>query len=290
MKCLPLSLLFLITLACPYVQGQPTQGSGNSSLDLTGAAGISNYYGDLTENAHLFNQSSYAVTLGAAYNFARKLNARLDFSILKLQANDSRNKRVDLQARNLNFKSNIWDLNAGIGYDILDIQTHKFTPNIYAGFGIFHFNPYTKDRFGEKQYLQPWGTEGQGIAAYPDRKPYKLTEFEWLLGLGFKYALNSKIVLELEFRYRYATTDYIDDVSRYSYPDKTLLEQKNINLPKLTYRGDELPGGDPYPTNPGLNRGHSNRNDVFYTTQFKIAYRLKNFIPGKIKLSKKFNK
>lgn len=278
MKFLIIILLFFTCFTLPESNAQGIQDPAKSSLDLTAAAGISNYYGDLTENAHLFNQSSYALTLGTAYNFKRKFNVRADLSILQLQAKDSKNKRIDLQARNLNFKSNVWELNAGIGYDFRDIRTkYKFTPYVYAGFGIFHFNPFTTDRFGDKQYLQPLGTEGQGIAAYPDRKSYKLTEFEWLAGLGVKYVYNENIVLQFEFRYRYTNTDYIDDVSRSSYPDKALLEQKNINLPKLTYRGDELPGGAPYPTNPGLNRGYPKKNDVFYTTQLKIAYRLKNF-------------
>lgn len=278
MKSLPLKLFFLFMLSSRFSFGQLNEATPSATLDLTGAAGIANYYGDLTENAHLLNQSSYAVTFGACLNLITKFSIRADLSLLKLKADDSKNGRVDLKARNLNFKSNIWEFNLGFGYDINDIiSEYKFTPNFNVGVGVFHFNPYTTDRFGSKQFLQPLGTEGQGIAAYPDRKPYKRTEFEWLAGIGFKYAWKPRIIIQMEYRIRYTNTDYIDDVSRYGYPDKNILAQKDPNLPYLTYRGDELPGGSPYPVNSGLNRGHSNKKDVFYTTQLKIAYRLTEF-------------
>ncbi|MBK7433931.1 MAG: hypothetical protein IPI66_08535 [Chitinophagaceae bacterium] len=81
-----------------------------SKSQLTLGAGIANYYGDLTENMHLFNQSSFSLGAGLNYRIIPHLNARGDVSLLKIQAKDSRNNRVDLQNRNLSFKSFVWDL------------------------------------------------------------------------------------------------------------------------------------------------------------------------------------
>lgn len=274
MKKLNMKLFLLCMLASTLAYGQ-YYTTPSSSIAITAGAGISSYYGDLTEKVNPFTQPSYAFSLGAAYNLLDKFSIRADVSYLKLQAADSKNKRVDLKARNLNFKSNVWDVNIGVGYDVLSLnEGRRFTPNIYLGAGIVNFNSYTIDRNGEKKFLQPLGTEGQGLSAYPDRKPYKRTEFAMVMGVGLKYVISESIVLHGEFRYRYLNTDYLDDVSRSGYPDISLINGKNASLSNLTYRGDEISGGASYPANKGLNRGNPSKNDAFYTTQIRIAYRI----------------
>jgi hypothetical protein len=258
--------------------GKPPQsGRFMSKLSITGAAGIANYFGDLRENDALWKQSSFSSALGFSYRVFPHLNARVDLSCLKVRANDGKNKRADLQARNLSFKTVIWDLSLAAEYDVFNLDHYTFTPYVFAGFGAFYFNPYAIDRYGYKEFLQPLGTEGQGLAAYPDRRMYKRVECEVPFGGGVKWAVNKRLTFQLEFKYRHTNTDYIDDVSRLGYPDKTLLDARNPRTAKLTYRGDELPGGAPYPTGTGLNRGNPKgvqNNDAFYTTQFKFIYRL----------------
>lgn len=268
MKLLQFRLFFLLLLVSPFAKSQ-------SSVELTGSVGMASYYGDLVQGSPSFKQPSYAFGAGVVWNFTPHLAWVSDIGILQVKASDSKNKRADLIARNLSFKSNIWNINTVAQYNIRDITDGKmFTPYVFLGIGIFHFNPFTIDRNGKKQYLQPQGTEGQGLAAYPDRTPYKLTQLEMPFGLGFKFQVNEKISLGLEFRYHYIDTDYLDDVSM-AYPDKTILAAKDPNLPLLTYRGDELPGGASYPKGT-LSRGNPNNRDSYYTTQIKVAFRLKS--------------
>lgn len=245
----------------------------NPNFDISLNAGVSSYYGDLTENAKLFNQSSYAFNLGAVYNLNPHIAFRADLGYCEVQAADSKNKRADLRARNLSFKSNVLDFNLALEYTPIDIiNTHRLSPYIFAGVGFSHFNPYTTDRFGNKQILQPLGTEGQGLSMYPDRKPYNRTVLTVPFGGGIKYAISDQITLGFEFKYHYLNSDYLDDVSQSGYPDRAALAAKNPNLPYLTYRGDELPDGNPYPT-AGLNRGNPKNKDVYYSTQVRVIYR-----------------
>jgi len=267
MKILQFRLLSLMLLAGTFAKAQ---------VEITGSLGTASYYGDLTAKNSPFSQASYAVSGGVNYQFAPKFGWRTEITYAKVQASDSKNSRADLKARNLSFKSGIWSINTSVEYDFVDLTQHRCTPYGFLGIGLAHFNPYTKDRNGNKQFLQPQGTEGQGLSAYPDRKPYKRTEIEIPMGIGVKYAINEKIIIGLEFKYHYMDTDYLDDVSLNSYPDPALLAAKDPFLPKLTYRGDELPGGTGYPTNLNLPRGNPNNRDIYYTTEVKVAFRLKS--------------
>ena len=244
-----------------------------SKMKTTFAVGFANYYGDLTENAHWLNQSGFAISTGVSYPIIPRLNVRVDMSVMKVSAKDSKNKRVDLQARNLSFKTVIWDLSTAVEIDMFNLNKVKFTPYAFVGFGVFYFNPFTKDANGDKQFLRYLGTEGQGLAAYPDRKLYKRVEAEIPFGGGFKWACKKNVTVQLEFKYRKTNTDYIDDVSRLSYPNKALLDARNPRSATLTWRGNEV-GTGPYPTNPNLKRGNPGKNDVFYTTQFKVMLKL----------------
>ena len=276
MKTIKLLILSLILSLTSVVYGQLFQ-QRDASFDLTGALGVASYYGDLVDKSPVFRQPSFCGSVGVAYNYNPHLSVRGDFSYMQIQGSDSKNSRAALKARNLSFKSNLWDLNASIEYNAIDITgEHKFTPYAFIGIGLCHFNPYTTDRNGKKVYLQPMGTEGQGLSAYPDRTPYSTTILQIPFGAGLKYVLSDKLILGFEFKYRYVDTDYLDDVSNSSYPDKAVLSAKNPSLPQLTYRGDELPGGAPYPA-PSLNRGNPNNRDAYYSVQFKIIYRIKHY-------------
>ena len=243
-------------------------------VDFTGSLGAAHYYGDLTEDSKILSQPSFDISSGIAYYFSPKFSVKGNVSYMQVKANDSKNSRSDLKARNLNFKSNIIEVITAIEYDFINITggNHKFAPYIFTGVGIFHFSPTTVDRKGNKQKLSKLGTEGQGLPGFA--APYKTTGVVLPIGLGFKVNVQDNISLAMEFNYRVTNTDYLDDVSGPVYPDQNLLAQKNPDLPGLAYRGDELLGGKPYPGK-FLPRGNPDKKDVYYTAQFRLSYRLK---------------
>jgi hypothetical protein len=165
--------------------------------------------------------------------------------------------------RNLSFSSDIKEAYLVLDYAPLDLTTYRFTPFAYGGAVVFHFDPYTLDGNKERVYLQPLGTEGQGLAAYPDRKPYKLTQPALSFGGGFRFVVNDNLHLSLEASQRKSFTDYIDDVSK-SYVDKDkLMLARGPKAVELAYRGDELPNGLPYPPD-GDQRGTPTEMDWYY--------------------------
>ena len=236
-----------------------------SKLSITGGIGIANYVGDLIKGSTAFQQLSFSVSAGFNYSIIAHLNARFDIGFHNVQGYDSKDGGAHPE-RNLSFRSRIIEFSLAAEYTLLNMDKHKFSPYVFAGIGAFNFNPRAYYGAGGTHGLRELATEGQGLAGYPGM--YSTMAVEFPLGLGFKYAINKKIMLLGEFNYRASGTDYLDDVSTY-YPDKALLDASNPTTSKFTYRGQ-----GPYPKNPALKRGNNSNKDGYYTTQLKFAYKL----------------
>jgi hypothetical protein len=150
------------------------------------------------------------------------------------------------------------------------------------GIGMFHFNPQgsLKDANGNKTWydLHPLRTEGQGMAEYPNRPEYKLTQYNIPMGAGLKYYLSDKFNISSEVLYRKSFTDYIDDVSTtYIDPnlfDKYLSVQDAAIAKKIHDKvyGIVTPGVTRYA--PGTDRGHSVQGDAYFSFLMKFGVRL----------------
>jgi len=115
-------------------QNPPKHKGFFSKLTWNVGAGIASYYGDLTARANYFRQSSFSFSVGTTYPIIPHLNARLDLSFLKLHAEDSKNlSRADLRARNLSFKTTVWDLSAMVEYDMFNMKKHKAGLAVHFG-------------------------------------------------------------------------------------------------------------------------------------------------------------
>ena len=262
--------LVLIALSLPFFcQAQRLH------LDLY--AGVSNYQGDLQDAVFTLKKARPAFGLGATYDLTNHLAVRGSFSIAKVEGNDSDNKAgKGTELRNLNFKSNITEGNIALQYNFLDISVYGFTPYVFAGGAVYHFNPYTVlDSSGTKVYLQPLRTEGQGLSAYPDRKPYKLTQFAIPFGGGITLGLTENIEVGFELGFRKLFHDYLDDVST-NYADPTILATQISPLSAdLAFRGDELPNGITFP-GAGEQRGNPKLKDWYYITGLRFSFLLGN--------------
>ena len=74
----------------------------------------------------------------------------------------------------------------------------RFTPYITFGGSIFSYDPYAYLN-GNKYFLRTLGTEGQGTAAYPDRKPYSSMALALPFGVGLNMPLMQKLILALKW-------------------------------------------------------------------------------------------
>ncbi len=237
-------------------------------------AGPMNYFGDLQDKKFTTVGMKYNATAGISYQASPHFVTNLSFMLGKIGASDSHNGPKWVY-RNLNFQSAIFEasiVEEGDLFDITQIENayadqnpNKFTPFIFAGAGIFHFNPYTYDQSGKKVYLQPLCTEGEAT-------PYALWGLSIPFGVGVKYALSTTTVISAEFDVRKTFTDYIDDVSRFHYVDTAqLLAEHGPEAASLSYRADEIPN-TPYKFY-GY-RGNPNKKDGYYSFVIKMSFKL----------------
>ena len=136
--------------------------SAQERLHLTLFGGFSNYQGDLQEKTFTFDQSNGAFGIGVKYDVSSHISIRSSFNYGRIEGDDKWNKPI-LQARNLSFQTKILELNLLGEYNFFDLDQHRFTPYVFGGIAVFRSNPFTRDTLGNKVFLQPLSTEGQGL-------------------------------------------------------------------------------------------------------------------------------
>jgi opacity protein-like surface antigen len=263
------AVFFLLCLIAKQLPAQELDKSFSLSL-FTGAI---NYQGDLQPGSFTFSHSNFAAGLSIRKPLNRWITARAGVNYGTITAADSWNRDY-LKPRNLSFTTTIKEAYAGLELTVLDISTKKFTPYIYGGIAVFHFNPWTRDNNGTKTFLQPLSTEGQGLPQYPEQKVYQLTQLAIPFGGGVKYAVSDAFSIGLEFSQRKSFTDYIDDVSTHYVDRDVLLQAKGAKSVELAYRGGQSPVGSPqYPAH-GEQRGTPSEMDWYYffglTSEIKL--------------------
>jgi Domain of unknown function (DUF6089) len=232
--------------------------------------GISNYEGDLQNKFFTLDQSYVAFGAGGQYDLTRHLSVLANLSVGKVGASDIYNK-PSLQARNLSFQSQILEANVLGEYTLIDLSQHRFSPYAFIGIAVYHFNPYAYDTLSHKVFLQPLSTEGEGLPQYPDRRPYSLTQLAIPFGGGIKLRVTDNVVLAYEIGFRKLFTDYLDDVSTTYVDENVLLAARGPEAIEMSYRGNELKGGDPaYPVS-GTLRGGAKYKDWYYFSVIKIS-------------------
>jgi opacity protein-like surface antigen len=252
----------LLALLCPvFVHAQ-------WHVNLFG--GFSNYIGDLQSKAYTTQQAHVALGAGVQYDLTGHISLLSNVMFGKVGASDAQSGNALLRARNLSFQSNIAEWNILGEYNLMDLREHRFTPYVFAGVAIFHFNPYAYDTMNHKVYLRPLSTEGEGLAQYPGRKPYALTQFAIPFGGGIKFRITENIVLAYEIGLRKLFTDYLDDVSTTYVDQATLVAAKGPEAAEMAYRGNQLKGGAAYPVN-GTMRGNSKNKDWYYMSGLRVT-------------------
>jgi hypothetical protein len=245
-------------------------------------SGALSYQGDLQPNSFSFSQSSFFAGLYVRQPLVQRLSVKAGVNRGRLYAED-KNNRDYLKVRNLSFYTHLTEGLLALDYELLPIAQRHFTPFGYGGVTYFHYNPYTYDAAGQKVYLQPLGTEGQGLDRYPDRKFYKLSQMALAFGGGLRFLIGDAVLVGLELSQRKTFSDYLDDVSS-SYADRdALLVTRGPKAVELAFRGDELPGGGVYPKE-GSQRGTPTEMDWYYMAGLSIEIKISAFTkitPGK---------
>ena len=289
-------------LATAFFSNAQSIGTPNGKFEIGLGLGPMFFLGDLGGNigqgTYFVKDINFATTKfqkGLFVNFypAEWLGFRVAANLAKLEGADSlitdhggdESYRLN---RNLHFRTNISEAYAAIEiyptvfFEQYDGLAGKVRPYGVLGVGMFHFNPQTRyySPNGTSRWvdLQPLRIEGQGMAEYPDRPMYKLTQLEIPLGGGVKWYATDNMYLGFEILHRTTFTDYVDDVSK-DYIDPALyskyLSPENAAVARQV-QDRKLSGGanSSAPTYVGEQRGNPKRNDAFFSSIIKFGWRL----------------
>lgn len=258
-------IILLCLVALPYLaHAQRLHGD----LQL----GVAGYQGDLQAKRFTLKGAKPAIGFGLSYDLSPHFIIRGMASYLTVTGDDKNGKTAqNINPRNLNFTSRIIEGQFALEYNLFDLAERSATPYVFGGIAIFHFNPYTTDRLGDKVYLRSLATEGQGLSQYPEKKLYKNNQFAIPFGAGVKVALSEKLQVGLELGLRKLFTDYLDDVSG-TYADSAfLLAGRGPRAVAFAYRESEIHGPVSYPA-AGSIRGNAKIKDWYYTTGLRVSY------------------
>ena len=260
------AILILLILQASVVTSQP--------VHIGVFAGTAAYKGDI--NDKLFpeiKQLKTAFGISANYEVSEKLFIRAGAFVAKVSGADSLASSSYLKLRNLSFQSTITELSFLGEWYLFNLYERSYSPYLFVGFSVFHFNPLTYGSNGQMVFLQPLSTEGQGLPGYAS-KPYKLTQLAIPFGGGLKFAFNDDFRIGIEICIRKLFTDYLDDVSTDYADPADLLSAKGALSVAFSYRGDEVAGGSPaYPAK-GTQRGSKKYKDLYYTAGLHFTYRM----------------
>ena len=273
-----LLLLTVITLSSLFVSAQREAVVQEGEFGV--GIGLGHYFGDLNTRAHL-NRPKFAATAFFRKNFGNYIALRAGATFAQLGYSDIYNTHnTYMQQRNLSFNTNVWELALQGDFNFFRFMPgepgYNFTPYITFGVGVFNYDPFAMLQ-GQKHYLRPLNTEGQGSSVYPDRKPYGSMAFSIPFGAGVKYCINDRINVGFEIVHRVTGTDYLDDVSK-TYVNSSLFPTLPDGSPSpaglLHDRSYEL--GEPIGI-PGRQRGVSTQKDQFVTAIFYISFNLQSY-------------
>ncbi|TMI95455.1 MAG: hypothetical protein E6H06_06655 [Bacteroidetes bacterium] len=277
MKKLTAILIVSICLCCSVGYSQePVVQEGEFGIGI----GASHYFGDLNTRARL-NRPKMAAGIFFRKNFGNYIAARVVANFAQLGYSDIYNTHNEfMHLRNLSFNTNVWELSLRGDFNFFRFlpgnPDFNFTPFISLGVGVFSYDPYAYLQ-GQKYFLRPLGTEGQGSTLYPDRKPYGSMALCIPIGVGFKYAVNDRFNIGLEITHRFTSTDYLDDVSK-TYVDPAVFPPLPDGSPSpaflLSDRSYEL--GTPIGIK-GRERGVDTNKDQFVTAMIYITVNLQSY-------------
>lgn len=257
--------------------------------------GVANYVGDINnmfkdgeDNTKEWNQfessfnmynAHFVGGILARYNFNPRWVLRTSLMFGKLSGDDKHFNNT----RNLSFHSALQELSLVGEFNFMDYRTgsrqHRFTPYIFGGLALFHFNPKTEilDPITQEEItvtLHDLNTEGQGLVE--GRKNYKRLALAVPFGVGVKFSIASHTCIALEWGFRKTFTDYIDDIST-SYIDRNeLISYAGEQAAFAADRTNELEGYDGVYHQRGEMRGNKTTKDWYNFLTISLTTKIFN--------------
>lgn len=222
--------------------------------------------------------SRYCIGGGYRYKLNEFASARGTLTYARLYGSDALAGDPFRKSRNLSFRTPMVELAiAGELYFIQEKVSNRYrvrgirgalgnslSAYVFGGIAGFWFNP--RGEYNGTWYsLQPIGTEGQGLNG---TDKYKRIGAAIPFGAGAKFSMSRTASISIEYGFRYAFTDYLDDVST-TYYDPTAIAAANgsdgraafyLADPSIILEGEDQKR---ISTAPGQQRGDPTTNDTY---------------------------
>jgi hypothetical protein len=236
--------------------------------EIGGWGGVANYFGDLN-TAFRVNKPGGAGGLIFRYNINDRLCLKVGANYGFLSADDKNSLNDFERARNLHFKTNVFE---GIGqfefnflsYNYFD-KNKWFSPYLFGGFGVLNFDPKAEYQ-GTWFNLRDYGTEGQFRG-----EEYFTTQAMLVYGMGLKIALNETWAINIDISGRRLFTDYLDDVSG-AYPNRNEVRRLRGDVGVALADPSYLVGDGKLIGTQGRQRGDRRANDMYALLGIGIVY------------------
>ncbi len=272
-------LSFLLVFACvsaaAFAQPEAIVQEGEIGISFGGA----HYFGDLNNGSQV-NRPGVALGVFFRKQFGPYVAVRISGHYGELGYADSLSSIEFQQRRNLSFGNKVWEMAIQGDFNFFRFipgnPYYPFTPYVTLGVGTINHDPYAFLE-GQKYFLRKLATEGQGSAAYPERKLYSNQAFSFPLGMGFKFNLGRNVNLAFEVSHRFTNTDYLDDVST-TYAGDAVFPPDASGKPSVGYllQDRSYETGDRIGKT-GWQRGFSAQKDQFLFAEMAISFSFSSY-------------
>ncbi len=243
------------------------------------AVGGGHYFGDLNTRAAL-NRPKFSGGMFFIKQFNNYIGLKIDANYSRLGYSDIYAKNQTQVRRNLSFNTNLWEVSASGYFNffkfIPGVSGYHYTPYMSLGVGVFSYDPFAY-LGGEKYFLRPLNTEGQGSTLYPSRKQYSTMAVCIPFTVGYKVSLNENINFFAEVCYRFTNTDYLDDVST-TYAGAEAFPPQADGSPSIAFllQDRSYETGTPIGIK-DRQRGNSTQKDAYVLAHIGISLNLSSY-------------
>jgi hypothetical protein len=274
-KKVSIIILFFISSATVFAQNFDTY---IHQAEYGFSVGLGHYFGDLNTSMQI-NRPKFSGGIFFKKQFNNYIGIKVAANYALLGYSDAYSHNSAEKLRNLSFNSDLWEMSVSGDFNFFrfmpGFEEYKYTPYVSIGVGVFSYEPYAY-LAGEKHFLRPLGTEGQGSSLYPEKLPYNPIAMSIPIGLGIKYNLSEKVNLFGEITYRFTNTDYLDDVSGSYAPDAFPALPDGSPSPAFLLQDRSYELGNSIGIK-GRQRGNSLQKDGFVTVHVGMSFNIQSY-------------
>ncbi len=251
--------------------------------------GTSHYVGDLGGSASIapwkttsMRASRLAISGFVEFPTEGRWQVHTGLSFIQLYGDDRFADSPTRVARNLHFKSSVWEASARGQFKFWDRPRHwnrsaGSRGYVFLGIGAFTYNPKSRVRSDSNDISNPIWYSLRELTTEGQEEPYSLIAFSMPMGIGFDWNLTGGWQVGCEINWRYTTTDYLDDVSG-NYADPSQLSELGALLSSQSNAYSTAIAGPTGGTVAnhqyhvgGVPRGNPDSRDGFGTIQFTLS-------------------